>query len=416
MKRRNVQYGRGCLDLILVANIFMVAVAGAVFAVTIRPSLGAQGSDVLRSVIGDRAVSALEMALFQTQDAFLQLRYSLKQATPVAPWQVAVLPAPVIIEPTLQRPDPDQGTQPTATPPAPIPLGTPATAVPQPRPAAWQPAPVVPLGSLPGEGAWSPYIQDFTGRVTAYRTYLQPDPTRPYAIVGVVAFDLAATRLHFVLGSVEPFAPDGPHREGAMPGIDKTPGVLLAMFNGGFKAGNGQYGAMADGLMALPPRDRLGTIAMYKDASLRLGEWGNEIQASPDMVAWRQNGPLVIHKGEINPYIYYNRPTDWGYTVTDVSPTWRSGFGLSADGKTYYYLCGSSLSMEMLAKSMQAAGLYNGLQLDINAYWVNFVAVRTDGQQISTEALFPDMMKENIDRYLHRSTRDFFYVTISGHP
>jgi hypothetical protein len=134
------------------------------------------------------------------------------------------------------------------------------------------------------------------------------------------------------------------------------------------------------------------------------------------MLAWRQNGPLVIHQSQINPNIYYNRPMDWGYTVTDVSPTWRSGIGLSSDGRTYYYLCGSSLSMEMLAKSMLAAGIYNGLQLDINAYWVNFAAVRSDGQRLSTEALFPGMMKENIDRYLYPYSRDFFYVTISGHP
>ena len=71
---------------------------------------------------------------------------------------------------------------------------------------------------------------------------------------------------------------------------------------------------------------------------------------TPDMVAFRQNGPLVIQEGEVNPRIYNNSPQDWGYTVNDVSPTVRTGVGLSEDEKTLFYFCGPSLSMEMLAK------------------------------------------------------------------
>jgi hypothetical protein len=184
------------------------------------------------------------------------------------------------------------------------------------------------------------------------------------------------------------------------------------MFNGGFKARHGHFGAMADDVIALPARDGLGTLAIYKDGTLKMGEWGTEIAASPDMAAWRQNGPFVIHKGQINPKIYDNSPWDWGYTVDDVSPTWRSGIGLSPDGKTLYYLCGSNLSMEMLANSMLATGgVFDGMQLDINTYWVHFVAVRANGNKLSLDALFPDMMKDEIDRYLHPYTRDFFYIT-----
>ena len=130
------------------------------------------------------------------------------------------------------------------------------------------------------------------------------------------------------------------------------------------------------------------------------------------MAARRQNGPLEVHNGQINPRIYNNLPQDWGYTVRDVSPTWRSGIGLSADGKTFYYLCGSSLSMEAFAKSMQAVGIENGIQLDINNYWVHFVAVRNNVNKLSLEPLFPDMMNENFDRYLYPYTRDYFIVTL----
>lgn len=416
MKRKRASWSRGCLNLIMIANIIMVMFVTGIYVLMTRPSLGANGADVLRMFIGDQAVSDLEMGLFQIQDLSLHFSYATGLVTPGAPWRPASPARTQSTQPTAVSANTQtQDVSPEARVVTPVPSSIPA-ALPTPSvsPPDWQPSPATPLGSLPGEGVWTPYIQDFTGRTVAYRTYIQPDPTRPYAVVGVVAFSPVRTRLHFVLGSVEPYSPNAPKRTGAMLPADKTPGVLLAMFNGGFKARNGQYGAMADGITALPPRTGLGTIAIYRDGSLGLGEWGSEIQLTPDMVAWRQNGPLVIHQGVINSRIYDNLPQDWGYTVTDTSPTWRSALGLSADGQTYYYLCGSSLSMKTLARSMLAVGIYNGMQLDINAYWVNFVAIKTDGQQLGAQALFPDMMKENIDRYLSPYERDFFYVTISG--
>jgi hypothetical protein len=134
---------------------------------------------------------------------------------------------------------------------------------------------------------------------------------------------------------------------------------------------------------------------------------------SPNVVAFRQNGPLVIHHGEINAQIYNNSPQDWGYTVNDVSPTVRSGVGLSADNKTLYYFCGPSLSMEALEKSMLAAGAMNAIQLDINNYWVLFVKVQPSGSKLVPEPLLPRLMVADIDRYLTQSPRDFFYITSS---
>src|SRR5207237_4731551 len=122
---------------------------------------------------------------------------------------------------------------------------------------AWQLSRLTPFGKLPGEGLWSPYMQTSDGlRTLAYRTFLEPDLQRPYSIAAVVAFDLQATRLHYVLGTLEPI-PDAPQptRTGTIPTADARPGVLLATFNGGFKARHGRFGAMAAGVTALPPID-----------------------------------------------------------------------------------------------------------------------------------------------------------------
>ena len=399
---------RNCLAFLIIPAIPVCLLVILATLATFSPSFAAQGSDGLRAVIGDHAVAHLEGTVFQIEDDLEEWRYAAGWATPSIPW-------PSITPGALQAEITNTAVAPTPLPastegiltPPPISTSTPAPSL------SWMPPAVIPLGSLPGEGSWSPYIQGASGQTLAFRTFLQPDPSRPYAVVGVVAFDTNRTRLHFMLGSVEPYSANRPKRTGQMPGDDKVPGILLAMFNGGFKARHGQFGAMADGITALPAREDLGTIAIYDDGGLQLGEWGSDLNASPEQLAWRQNGPLVVHDGQINPRIYDDSPLDWGYTVDDVSPTWRSGIGLGADGTVLYYLCGPDLTMEMLARSMLAAGIQNGMQLDINNYWVHFVAARVQNNSLSLEPLFPAMMSENVDRYLYPYTRDYFYITIA---
>jgi hypothetical protein len=70
------------------------------------------------------------------------------------------------------------------------------------------------------------------GQTLAYRAFLQPDPERPYAITAIVAFDLHAIQLHFVLGIEEPRSPVAIPRTGKIPLADVTSGRLLAAFNG----------------------------------------------------------------------------------------------------------------------------------------------------------------------------------------
>jgi hypothetical protein len=261
-----------------------------------------------------------------------------------------------------------------------------------------------------GEGLWSPYLQTADGTTVTYRTFLQPDLKRPYAIPAVVAFDLHATRLHFVLGRVEPMPTSAqPSRTGAIPAADLQPGVLLATFNGGFKARPGYYGAMADGLIALPAIKGLATVAMYSDGRVQIGEWGTDIQASPDLVAWRQNGQMLIHNGQINPATAHTTVI-WGLTLKGEAITWRSALGQSADGQTLYYVAGSQLDVPILTKVMAQTGAANALQLDVNGFWVHFAAIRSAGSSLVAEPLLTTMSLE-VDRYLKRSDRDFFYVT-----
>jgi hypothetical protein len=416
------------LSLAGILLLTLVCAASLFYLISSTPSVGAQGAEVLRSVLGDRPVAALEMIYLRVGDSIQQAKYGLGLEQAQAPWEVLEYQPPTSVgfEPTgtlvadavsktkqpvesIEESTPatglDQGSGlPSVTPEPPTPTV-------EPMPIQWFPSSIDTSGSLEGEGEWSPYFENAGGETVAYRTFVQPDPDRPYSIVAIVAFDLSKIKLNFVLGFEEPYNPEAPKRSGKIPEEHKIPGILLAAFNGGFKAQHGGSGAMQSGLVVLPPRDGLGTVAMYQDGSLELGEWGAEINQTDDMAAWRQNGPLVVQDGEINPRIYNNDPKDWGYTVDDVSPTLRSALGISEDQHTLYYLTGPKLTMEALAMSLKEAGVWDGIQLDINNYWVHFVVYPTDLNELQAEPLLPELMIENLDRYLYAFGRDYFYVT-----
>ncbi len=409
MKKKHSRLQKGLIGVGIAVGICVAVFILGFLAINTWPAFGAQGADFLRGIIGDEAVARLEMKFNQIQDDLQKLKYQLGLEEPAAPWNTLQTPTPVALF-TLTSPPETQTAvafQPTATmagvnPPEPTPT---------PTPAIWEPAVIKPLGGAEGEGIWSAYIQDAEGYIVGYRTFLQPDPARPYTLVAIVAVDLTRIRLHFVLGSIEPAGENKQPRSGAIPQADRAVHVLLAAFNGGFLSRHGQFGAMADGIIALPPRDGLGTLVIYTGGRVSLGEWATGSEITSNMVDLRQNGPLVVQEGQINPRIHNNSPQDWGYTVNDVSPTIRTGVGLSKDARTLYYFCGPSLSMESLAISMQSAGAWNAIQLDINNYWSLFVKFQPDGSKLIPKALLPKLMVANIERYLWDYTRDFFYIT-----
>jgi hypothetical protein len=410
--------------LIFLSGIIVLLVL-AIVVITLSPSTGARGADFLRSFLGPKPVAYLEQLVFKVQDTARRIQYSLEGNTPVAPWQIPS--SPVIINTHIVLPTDTFTPLPFSplTPTFPSPLTqTPAIHLPTSTPTitltltatSWQPAYVPPIGSLEGEGVWEPYIHDNTGVTVGFRTYLQPDPVRPYVTIAVVAFDLRQVHLHYVLGIDEPYVPNAPARSGTIPAEDLKAGVLLAAFNGGFKSINGHYGVMFNNLVVIQPMMNMGTVAIYKDGSIRIGEWGVDITYTTDMVTFRQNCPLIVHNGEINPQVYNDSVNDWGGTVNGDTITFRSGLGISQDGNTLYYFAGQQVSMPVLAKSMLDAGAYQAMQLDINNYYVIFTEIHPENNRLVATALLPQDMKENINRFLQPYGRDFFYITAQNLP
>jgi hypothetical protein len=390
MKKQLPRWKRVVQWILGVIIVVIVVLLAIMVMLSKWPIIGAHGADVLRTLFGDKTVAAMETGIYSTEDTIKQWADTIG----FTPRAVARPVGLISVTPSSNLPAaPGQSASTVLTV------------------APWIPPALTPISTIKGEGSWSPYLNDSAGHVVAYLTSFQPDPKRDYTVAAAVAFDLNTTKLHFVLGTTEPYSPNSAPRSGAIPASDRVPGVLLAMFNGGFKAHQGMFGAMANGEVALPPKDGLGTLAIDQNGNVSIGAWGKDINATTNWAAWRQNGPLIIHQGAITPKVSHPLPTDWGDTVGGTVPVWRSGIGLSADGKTLYYVCGPSLTVEALANSLLALGAANAMQLDINNYWVHFVGVTTDGSKLILHPLFPAQMKQNIDRYLWHYERDYFYVT-----
>lgn len=354
-------------------------------------ALAAQGSDILRMMVGDRLVATIENDFYQARDALHQWEQTIRPTAPESPWAVTKAPAPGS---SVAR----SGSQ-TAQSAARV-ATTP-----------WHLPELSPLSHAPGEGRWTPITQDASGEPIIAKTFLHPDPQRPYAYAAVVAFDLNATRLHFVLGYDEPTSAVRLNRPGRVPANDLQPGVLLAAFNGGFKARHGQFGAMVDGVTVLPPRQDLGTVAIYADGHVAMGAWGTDLSASPDLVAWRQNGPLLIRNGVAADPATTDTPAVWGQIMGGKTATWRSGLGLSADGRTLYYAAGPSLTLTSLTRALLVAGAANAIQLDMNDYWVHMDTFTSVGSRLQPQPLLPEMATQGDRRFLDRYSRDFFYLT-----
>ena len=424
MKSNRKKVVRGFLIFI---SVILVVIIATVIVTSLSPSTGAQGADFLRSLLGPKPVAYLEEVVFKVQDTIAQIKYRLAGNTPAAPWQIVEIPGspqPSTTPPT-DTVTPTPFTEFTLTPTLrldltaiftpQLPTYTPTITL-TPTATPWQPLMVPPMGSLAGEGVWEPYIQNNSGVTVAYRTFLQPDPARPYVTIAVVGFDLTQVRLHYILGTEEPYVPNAPKRSGTIPYKDLQLGVLLAAFNGGFKSVNGNFGVMADNVVIIQPIKNMGTLAIYKDGSIRIGEWGVDLSYTNDMVTFRQNCPLMVHNGEINPQVFNNSVNDWGGTVDGDTVTFRSGVGISQDGNTLYYFAGQKISMPVLAKTMQDVGAYQAMQLDINNYYVIFTEIHAENNQLVATALLPKEMVGNITRFLHPYVRDFFYVTALNLP
>jgi hypothetical protein len=258
--------------------------------------------------------------------------------------------------------------------------------------------------ALPQEGVWTPAGQTVGGRYPILTTTLRPDPLHPSVVAGLAWIDTSQTRLVLVPGLKEPRSRDLPPGPGYVPLQDRS--SLLATFNSGFRTQDGHGGFIANGQVYVRPREGLGTIAIYRDGSVKIGTWGSEIQPSSQIVYLRQNLPLLVDQGRISPAVNDRWP--WvADTVGNNVLVWRSGIGVDAQGNLIY-AAANSISESGLASVMRRAGAVRAMALDENTYFVDFFTYAAAGGAEPSK-LLPSMRNPK-DRYLVPDQRDFFMV------
>ncbi|MDH6116594.1 phosphodiester glycosidase family protein [Kitasatospora sp. GAS204B] len=270
------------------------------------------------------------------------------------------------------------------------------------------PAPLVsPAGDpIAGEGAWH-VIGSSRGVPSVLSAMLRPDSEHTSYLAAVVSMDQRLTRFQLHPGTDDP----GPDNWGVPPNIpaDARDG-LLASFNGGFKVAEAQGGFYLNGVTHGTLRDGAGSLVFYKDGHTTVGSWGDEVSMTPDVVGVRQNLRLVVDHSTVPDDVDRNVESGWGLTIGGKFFVWRSGVGITEDGRLIY-VYGPALSVRTLADLLHQAGCVQAMQLDINPAWMsyNYYQPGTDPANPTSTKLLPDQERP-ADRYFEPTSRDFTAV------
>ncbi len=258
---------------------------------------------------------------------------------------------------------------------------------------------------ITGEGQWR-VVEKVNGEPAILTTFLR-DATYTSYVNGIASIDQRLVRFYLRPGYEDPGygnwkAPFD------VPSGSRT--GLLATFNGGFKisdAGGGFYlnGVHYDSLV-----NGAASIVYYKNGTIKIGEWGRDFTMNSSIAGVRQNLKLLVDRGKISPDLNQDIETNFGATLGGGYFVWRSGLGITSDGRIVY-VYGPALDVQDLAELLRRAGAVEGMQMDINPAWMKFDYYQADGHP-SDPTPVPLLPAQQASPYSYYdpSTRDFTAV------
>jgi hypothetical protein len=259
---------------------------------------------------------------------------------------------------------------------------------------------------LPGEGVWR-VLETVKGQPAMFGTFLRPDSVHTSYVAGIVSMDQRLVSFQLHPGAEDP----GPGNWKAQPWI--PPGSrtgLLGTFNGGFKLNTAGGGFYLNGVTRGTLVDGAASVVYYRNGSVKIGAWGSEVRMTSDVVGVRQNLKLIVDHGQVPSSVNQNVISSWGATLGGSYYVWRSGLGITKDGRIIF-VYGPALDVQSLAGLLQRAGAVEALQLDINPFWMSFEYYKTDGRASdpTPENLLPTQ-QQTAYRYYSVYSRDFTAV------
>ena len=154
--------------------------------------------------------------------------------------------------------------------------------------------------------------------------------------------------------------------------IDRRPSTwvptMAAAFNGGFWLRNIKPGGYYyDGTLAKPLAYGQAAMVVTKSGRLSVGMWGRDQRPGADVLAVRENLPLVID-GYRDRVASVGGPRAWGHAINGLPTANRSALGELADGSLVYEY-GSWVTPEQIARGLLAVHARTGMMLDMNGIW-----------------------------------------------
>lgn len=257
--------------------------------------------------------------------------------------------------------------------------------------------------ALAGEGIWRPTFATGGSLPPVLVTSFRPDPAYPQVVAGVAWINRARTSVWLYPGRLEP-AVSMPSR-GPMelpPGKRQT---LVAAFNSGFKLSDSGGGFASGGHTYAAMKPGLATVVRYRNGAMDVRAWRGSANVGPDVVYARQNLPLIVNGGRLNPNL--SDGPQWGATLGNAVRVWRSALGVDRQGNLIFGVANYQ-TVGSLAKIMIRAGAVRAMEMDINAYWPSFITYRRPGA-VGAANILPGMSRST-QRYLTPDDRDFFGV------
>ena len=226
---------------------------------------------------------------------------------------------------------------------------------------------------LPGEGQWR-VLETVHGQPAIFSTLLRPSSVYTSYVAGILSMDQRLVKFQLRPGAEDP----GPGNWKAQPWI--SPGTragLLATFNGGFKLNTSGGGFYLNGASRGPLTNGTASVVYYRNGTIKIGTWGTEVHMTNNVVGVRQNLKLIVDHGHVPASVNQDVETNWGATLGGGYYVWRSGLGITRDGRIIF-VYGPALNVQELAGLLQRAGAVEALQLDINPEWTSFEYYKTD--------------------------------------
>jgi hypothetical protein len=152
------------------------------------------------------------------------------------------------------------------------------------------------------------------------------------------------------------------------------------------------------------------SVVYYRNGTVKIGQWGRDVRTTSQVVGVRQNLELIVDHGAVHASVNQNVETAWGATLGGGYYVWRSGIGITKDGRIVSAY-GPALNVQDLADLLQRAGAVEAMQLDINPYWMSYEYYQAEGHPTGpTPVNLLPTQQQTAYRYYSVYSRDFTAV------